>query len=86
MHYLRTKDGVEIDFLIVINKKPVLCVEVKTSDDTPSKNFQYFKKFLNGAECVQLVLNLKKEFDTHDGIKIRNLIPYLATLDFYSQS
>lgn len=79
LHYLRTKDGIEVDFLVVIDGRPVLCVEVKTSDDRPTKAFNHFRKFID-VECVQLVLNLRREFDTQDGIKVRNLVTYLANL------
>nr|CAX83822.1 uncharcterized ATPase [uncultured bacterium] len=82
LHYLRTKDGNEIDFLIVCNDKPVLAIEVKTSDDQPSKNFNVFRNFIGDIPCVQLVLNLKKEFDTQDGVQVRNLIDYLSHIDF----
>ena len=81
LHYLKTKDGVEIDFLVVINDKPVLSIEVKVSDEEPSKNFRYFKKFLGDIENVQLVLNLKREFDTSDGIQVRSLVDYLSELN-----
>jgi predicted AAA+ superfamily ATPase len=81
LHYLRTKEGHEIDFLITIDDKPCLCIEVKTSDLAVSKHFKHFKTFLNDVECVQLVLNATREYDTEDGIKVRSLIPYLAHFD-----
>ncbi|MEN8236550.1 MAG: ATP-binding protein [Pseudomonadota bacterium] len=80
LHYLRTKDGVEIDFLVVIDGQPRLCVEVKISDDTPAKNFAHFRKYIGEAQCVQLVLNLKREYDTPDGVQIRDLVTYLSRL------
>lgn len=80
LHYLRTRDGVELDFLVLIEGRPTLCVEVKTSDDAVSKGFSHFKKFIEEAACVQLVLNLKREYDTPDGVHVRSLIPYLASL------
>jgi predicted AAA+ superfamily ATPase len=79
LHYLKTKDGVEVDFLVVIDERPVLCLEVKTSDETPSKSFTHFKKFIGDAPCVQLVLNLSRAFDTQEGVQVRSLIPYLAS-------
>lgn len=82
LHYLRTKDGNEIDFLIVCDGRPVLAIEVKTSDDQPSKNFNLFRNFIGDVPCVQLVLNLKREFDTQDGVQVRNLVDYLGRLDF----
>lgn len=77
LHYLRTKDEYEIDFLIVVDEKPIICIEVKTTDETPNKNFIHFKKYLDAVPCIQLVLNLKKEFDTQEGIMVRSLIPFL---------
>jgi hypothetical protein len=88
LHYLRTKDGQEIDFLIVLDEKPVLCIEVKTSDDTVHKSFYCFKQYLTSVPCVQLVLNLKKEFDTPEKIKVRNLISFIKTfnlMDYYGR-
>lgn len=81
LHYLRTKDGVEVDFLVVIDEKPVLCIEVKTSDDAPSTSFTHFKKFLGQCPCVQLVMNPKREFDSVDGIQVRSLVNYLSRMD-----
>jgi predicted AAA+ superfamily ATPase len=81
LHYLRTKEGREIDFLITINGQPRLCIEVKTSDNTPSKHFSHFQSFLGGIQCIQLVLNIQREYDTADGIQVRSLIPFLAEFD-----
>jgi hypothetical protein len=80
LHYLRTKDGEEIDFLVLINDHPTLCIEVKSSDDSPSKSFSTFKKYIGDVKCVQLVLNLKREFDSPTGVQVRSLVPYLANL------
>src|SRR4029079_4076307 len=46
LYYLKTKDGIEIDFLVVIDNSPILCIEVKASDGSPSKGFHHFKKFV----------------------------------------
>lgn len=81
LHYLRTKEGHEIDFLITVNDQPCVCIEVKTSDQIASKHFAHFKSFLGDIPCVQLVLNCTREYDTSDGIKVRSLIPYLTTFD-----
>jgi predicted AAA+ superfamily ATPase len=81
LHYLRTKDGKELDFLVVIDEKPILAIEIKTSDAEPSRNFEFFRQYLNIPHCYQLVLNLKREFDTPTSIKIRSLVKFLAELD-----
>jgi predicted AAA+ superfamily ATPase len=81
LHYLKTKDGVEIDFLVVIDNKPLLAIEVKTSDDEPSKSFKVFKHFMKDVTCIQLVLNPRREFDSLDGVQVRGLVDYLAQFD-----
>lgn len=40
LHYVRTLDNREIDFLIVRDNIPVMAIEVKTSDSTPSAALQ----------------------------------------------
>lgn len=79
LHYLRTRNQQEIDFLIVVDDKPVFCCEVKTSDATPSKHFDVFKKNLDLNHGYQLVFNCEREFDTPDGIHVRDLARFLAT-------
>jgi predicted AAA+ superfamily ATPase len=78
LHYLRTKDGAEIDFLITLSDEPIICFEVKTSDSNPSKNFRLFRKYINVKHCVQLMLNLDREFDTADNIMVRDLVSFLS--------
>jgi predicted AAA+ superfamily ATPase len=84
IHFLRDKDQNEVDFLIVKNKKPILAIEVKTSDVEISSGF---KKLTNQLLAVypelvrvQLVKNLEREFSTKDGVKVLNLEKYLANL------
>jgi predicted AAA+ superfamily ATPase len=81
LYFLRTKDGQELDFLITLNDKPCLAIEVKTSDDSASKAFAHFDQYLEGIHKYQLVLNLKREKDTPSGVKIRNLVSWLAQID-----
>lgn len=80
LHYMRTKDGVEIDFVLCVDEDPILCIEVKSSDDKPSKSFSYIKRFID-IPSVQLVLNLKRQFETPEGVKVLGLIPFLETFN-----
>lgn len=82
LQYLRTKDGKEIDFLVSIANKPHALIEVKTTDDKPSKAFEHFSKFIKDAKKIQLVKTLRREKTMPDGLEIRKLIPWLAHLDF----
>ena len=54
LHYLRTKEGREVDFLVSRNRKPMFLVETKTGDDTPSPSLIRFQKAL-GIPAVQLL-------------------------------
>jgi predicted AAA+ superfamily ATPase len=80
LHYLRTKDGKEIDFLICIEGEATLMLEVKWSDDTPSNSFKHFSEFLPKSKKIQLVKELNREKTYADELEIRALIPWLATL------
>lgn len=86
LHYLRTKDGQELDFLICINQKPSYMIEVKLSDASPSKGFQHFKKFLPEAKQLQLVKNLSRAKTYPSGLAIRPLVPWLAEIDLLPTS
>ena len=46
LHYIRTKEGREVDFLVSQNRKPMFLIETKTGDDTPSPNLIRFQKAL----------------------------------------
>ena len=80
LHYLRTKDGREIDFLVCINDTPTHMIEVKMSTDEPAKSFQHFAQFLPEVEKIQLVRNIKRDKTYPNGIAVRSLINWLAKL------
>lgn len=54
LHYVRTKEQEEVDFLISSRNKPFLLIETKLSDDTVSKSLLKFQSLL-GVPAVQLV-------------------------------
>ncbi len=86
LHYLRTRDGKELDFLISINDKPLLLLETKWSDATPSPAFNFFQKYFSTVETIQLVLELPRETTYPNGVAIRSLIPWLTNLNLSSIS
>lgn len=79
--YARTKDHREIDFFVERARNTPMFIEVKLSDDQPSKNFDHFRKFYPEAECIQLVRNLARPFSTKTGIKVLPALPFLEGLD-----
>ena len=60
LHYIRDKQGHEMDFLITKNRAPLALIEAKTSDDTRGRSLYYFRDKLKIKKCVQLVMNLKQ--------------------------
>jgi len=54
LHFLRDKEKREVDFLIAERRKPVLLVEAKLADETPSPALLRFQRQLK-APAVQLV-------------------------------
>lgn len=55
LRFLRSRDGHEIDFLIVRDGDPWLAIEAKLSDTTPSPHFRTFAGALGTAPALQLV-------------------------------
>jgi len=54
LHYLRTKDKEEVDFLISLNNKPLLLIEAKFNETDISKSLLKFQRYFN-VPAIQLV-------------------------------
>ena len=59
LHYIRDRQGHEVDFYCQCNDEDGKLIEVKLSAVTPDKNLAYFKKRL-GLESMQVVLNINR--------------------------
>lgn len=77
LNYIRDRNGPEVDFLIVKNRKPLLLIEAKVSDDVRSKSLYYFMEKLKIEKAVQLVLNPIKA-NTKDGILVISASEWLS--------
>ena len=84
LHYLRDKEGREIDFLVVIDGRPALMIEVKWADDSLSRNFAVFSRYLPDTPSVQLVGKLDREKSFESGARIVKAASWLAELDLQS--
>ncbi len=80
LHYLRTKDDREIDFVLSENEKPQKFIEVKLSDKQITPSLKYFSTRYPDVESIQLVHNLKQE-EERDSIKLLNASRWLAGLN-----
>jgi predicted AAA+ superfamily ATPase len=78
LHYIRTKDGREVDFCYVRDGKAQYLLEAKLSDSSISKNLHYFCGRYN-IPGIQLVKNLKHE--RQEGIEVRSASAWLAELE-----
>ncbi len=57
LHYLRTKDKREVDFLVSRDDKPWFIVEVKTSEQGLSPAVKYFYDRLDVSHAFQVIMN-----------------------------
>ena len=67
------KEGKKLDFLITIEDKPILIIEVNAEDDTSSPHFSALNKYFPNIPKLQLVKPLTREKDYDWGLKIRNI-------------
>lgn len=79
LFFMRDKSQKEIDFLITHNRKPHLVIEVKEGEDQVSENFRHFEKHLAGVRKIQLVKNLKTEYQNKNGVSVLSLADWLQS-------
>ncbi|MHC9539802.1 MAG: ATP-binding protein [Vulcanimicrobiota bacterium] len=79
LHYLRTRDGKEVDFAIARNGIADLFIEVKLSETSPDRNLKYFRERYPGTDAVQLVHNLQYDKEISD-IRIMRAGEWLSQL------
>lgn len=79
LHYIRNKDGYELDFLVLENKKPSRLIEVKWKDDALSANF---KKFLPNQDLdrIQILGEIKQHKSFPSGERIISAQHFLKEL------
>lgn len=80
LHFLRTKDGKEIDFLVLQGSHPTHLIEVKTSNDGLSPHFALFSPLFPKAEAMQLVRDLKRQKTYPNGSAVLHLPTWLVKL------
>ncbi len=80
LHYLKTKDKKEIDFVMTLDGKIHQCIEVKLSDDTPAASLKHFLSYFpDKPQFIQLVHNLRVKKDM-DNISLRSAGEWLSQL------
>ena len=61
LHYLRDKEKHEVDFLPVVDKRPLCMIEVKVSEEKFSPSLFRFHRKLEHAKPYQIVYRLKRK-------------------------
>lgn len=79
LHYIRDKDGREVDFAVFIDEKLEYLIEVKLTDDNISSNLKYYASKLKPKRAVQIVGNLARAYESND-IMVINPIDFFTTV------
>ena len=79
LHYIRTKDGAEVDFALSEAGELTQLIECKLGDNSPHRALARFAEQFSEAEAVQIVYNLKQE-EFRNGITITDAANWLARL------
>jgi hypothetical protein len=61
LHYIRTKDGAEVDFALSEENRLTHLIECKLSDKVPHRALTRFARHFAEAEAVQIVYELQQE-------------------------
>lgn len=80
LHYLRDKDGHEVDFLTVIGGKAGLLIEAKLKNDQISKNLRYYAARLAPRRSIQVVAKLDTPYQ-QDGIEVMSLEYFIQSAE-----
>jgi predicted AAA+ superfamily ATPase len=79
LHYIRTKDGAEVDFALSEDGKMVQMIECKWGDSKPHRGLMRFAEQFADADAVQVVYGLRQE-EFRNGIKITDAANWLMGL------
>ncbi|MGC4394331.1 ATP-binding protein [Hydrogenophaga sp. T2] len=79
LHYLRTKDGTEVDFALAEEQRLTHLIECKWADAAPHRALRRFADQFPNAEAVQIVRQLRQP-EWRDGLHIAEAAPWLAQL------
>ncbi len=83
LHYIRDKEGREVDFAVVIDGELVALIEVKLTNTQLSSSLRYYTEKLRPHQSVQIVGDLKQPYHK-DGILVTDPTRFFTTPDFVS--
>lgn len=77
LHYIRDKDGREVDFVTQVDGKIIDLIEVKAGDGDISPSLKYYAELLKPVRAVQIVGELNRPFHSK-GILVTNPIDFFV--------
>lgn len=80
LHYIRTKDGAEVDFALSEDNQLTHLIECKLADDVPHRALANFAQRFSGVQAIQLVRDLRQE-EYRAPIRITRAADWLAGRD-----
>jgi predicted AAA+ superfamily ATPase len=82
LHFLRNKSQNEVDFLICLEKRPLIMIEVKLSANNLENSFHIFEKGLGPIPKLIVVKNLDRSFTQKNEARVVKASEWLEKLDF----
>jgi predicted AAA+ superfamily ATPase len=73
LHYIRDKEGREVDFAVIKEGVLVELIEVKYQGSNLSKSLNYYAEHLNPVQGATQVLSTKKTFSGKGKIKVQSV-------------
>jgi predicted transcriptional regulator len=79
LHYVRTKEGREVDFALASPERVSALIEVKLSEHTLALGLKYLARELEVSHAYQVVQNLRQP-ESISGLQIVKAADWLAML------
>ena len=80
LRYFRDTDGREVDFVVTLDRKPVLFVECKHREEAPTRGLSYLKGKFPNVETWQVYAEGKKDYVTPNGIRVAHAAELMKKL------
>ena len=85
LHYIRNRDGKEVDFLVAIENKPVMMIEVKWKNDKLAPALRYFHERSSEIKALQIVYQTDRS-KNYDDIRVEPAVQFLEQLPILLKS
>ena len=81
LNYYRDTNGREVDFVLAENRKPLACIEVKSSEESPSASLKYLAERIKPRYALQLVRTMSGSGRDYGPVMVRPLADWLKKIE-----